>query len=41
MTSSDTVGSAEINPQQEGYFVPTEGEVERTVQINFEKQKAG
>lgn len=40
MTSSDVVGKAEINPQQEGFFYP-EVEVERAIQINFEGQKAG
>jgi hypothetical protein len=41
MTSSDVIGVIEINPQQEGYFSPSEAEVERTVQINFEGKRAG
>ena len=41
MASSDIIGTIEVNPQQEGYFVPTEGDVERTIQINFEGKKAG
>lgn len=41
MTSSDIVGTVQINPQQEGFLIPTENEVERTIQINYEGQKAG
>ena len=41
MASSDIVGTIEINPQQEGYLIPTEAEVERTIQINHEDKKAG
>jgi hypothetical protein len=41
IASDDIVGTIKINPQQEGYFLPSENDIERTVQINHEGQKAG
>jgi len=41
VTVNDLVGNITINPLQEGYFAPSENEIERNVQINYEGQKAG